>query len=191
VLFERSKPVLLTPVGDEIVRRARAILAGARQLQSAAQTWSRPFTGPLRMGVIPTIAPYLLPLVLPRVRATYPDWNLALHEAQTEQLVALTLRGELDLVLVALEADLGGLTTYPVFDDPFIVSLPTTHRLAGRKRLRESDLRGETILLLTDGHCLTLTRPIPTRTVGLAWRDSSPRAEEFKALGALLAPEHE
>lgn len=247
VLFERRKPVLLTPAGEEIVTRARGILADTRQLQAAALSWSRPFTGPLRLGVIPTIAPYLLPRVLPRVRATYPDWKLELHEGQTEDLVALTERGELDLALVALEADLGGLTHHSLFSDPFAVALPAGHRLAGRKRLRESDLRDETILLLTDGHCLhdqvvsvcewagaagelgdfratslatlvqmvasgagvtllpelslaieartpdlafvALTKPVPARTIGLAWRATSPRVEEFRALGELLAPE--
>jgi LysR family hydrogen peroxide-inducible transcriptional activator len=247
VLFERSKPVLPTTAGEEIVRCARGILADTHQLQSLAQSWSRPFTGPLRLGVIPTIAPYLLPRVLPRVREAHPDWNLELHEGQTEDLVALTGRGELDLVLVALEADLGGLATQPLFSDPFVVALRTGHRLAGRKRLRQSDLRDETILLLSDGHCLgdqvlsvcewasregelenfratslatlvqmvasgsgvtllpklslpieertpdlafvPLTRPVPCRTIGLAWRAKSPRFEEFQALGNLLIPD--
>lgn len=248
VLFERSKPVLPTPAGEDIVGRARLILADARQLQSAAEAWSRPFTGPLRLGVIPTIAPYLLPRVLPRVRVAYPDWKLELHEGQTEDIVAMTERGELDVALLALEADLGSLAPHPLFSDPFVVALPEDHRLAGRKRLRESDLRQETILLLADGHCLrdqvvsvcdwagarspgelgdfratslatlvqmvasgagvtllpelsrpteertpdlafvSLTKPVPARTVGLAWRATSPRADEFRALGELLIP---
>jgi LysR family hydrogen peroxide-inducible transcriptional activator len=246
VLFERSKPALPTPAGEEIVRRARIILTDTRQLQSVAQSWSRPFTGPLRLGVISTIAPYLLPRVLPRVRETYPDWRLELHEGQTEDLVALANRGELDLVLLALEADLGSLATLPLFSDEFVVALPTDHRLAGRKRLRQAELQEETILLLSDGHCLRdqvmsacdwasredefgnfratslatlvqmvasgagvtllpklslpieertpdlafvpLTRPAPSRTIGLAWRATSPRSEEFRALGKLLAP---
>lgn len=246
VLFERRKPVLLTPAGEEIVRRAQAILADTRELESAAESWSRPFRGALRLGVIPTIAPYLLPRVLPNVRKTYPDWNLELREGQTAELTARIARGELDLALVALETDLGGLTPHPLFEDAFVVALPAGHRLAHRKRLRESDLREETILLLEDGHCLRdqvasvcdwagaagelgdfratslatlvqmvasgagvtllpklslpieqrtpdlvfvpLTRPVPARTIGLAWRATSPRAEEFRALGELLVP---
>lgn len=247
VLFERSRPVRLTAAGEEIVGRARTILADTRQLQSAAQSWRQPFSGPLRLGVIPTIAPYLLPRVLPHVRATYPHWQLELHEGQTEDLVAMTEAGELDLALLALEADLGGLTPHPLFVDPFVVALPAAHRLARRKRLRESDLRNETILLLSDGHCLRdqvvsvcewagregelgdfratslatlvqmvasgagvtllpklslpieertrdlafvpLTKPIPARTIGFAWRRSTPRTTEFRALGELLVPD--
>jgi LysR family hydrogen peroxide-inducible transcriptional activator len=247
ILFERCKPVLPTPAGEEIVRRARAILADARQLQAVAQSWTRPFTGPLRLGVIPTIAPYLLPRVLPQVRTTYPDWNLELYEGQTEDLVARTRRGELDIVLLALEADLGGLESLPLFSDAFVVALPIGHRLANRKRLRPSELQEETILLLSDGHCLRdqvvsvcewasregelgdfratslatlvqmvasgagvtllpklslpieertpdlafvpLTRPVPSRTIGLAWRATSPRRDEFQALGECLTPE--
>lgn len=246
VLFERSKPVLPTPAGLEVVRRARVILTDARQLQAVAQSWSRPFTGPLRLGVIATIAPYLLPRVLPQVRATYPDWSLELLEGQTEDLVDLVNRGELDLVLLALEADVGALETLPLFSDEFVVALPAHHRLAHRKRLRQPDLEDETILLLSDGHCLRdqvmsvcdwasgqdelanfratslatlvqmvasgagvtllpklalpieertpdlvfvpLTRPAPSRTIGLAWRSTSPRSEEFRALGKLLVP---
>ena len=247
VLFERSKPALPTEAGKEIVRRARSILADARELQSTARAWSQPFTGTLRMGVISTIAPYLLHRVLPRVRKKYPDWNLQLHEGQTEDLVALTDRGDLDLALLALEANLGRLCPHPLFTDPFAVALPADHRLARRKRLRESELRGETILLLADGHCLrdqvmsvcnwagavsefgdfratslatlvqmvasgagvtllpnlsipveertpdlavvALAKPVPARTIGLVWRATSPRAEEFRVLGELLIPE--
>jgi LysR family hydrogen peroxide-inducible transcriptional activator len=246
VLFERSKPVRPTPAGEEILQHARVVLAGAHELQSTAKSWSRPFSGPLRLGVIPTIAPYLLPRVLPGVRGTYPDWSLELHEGPTESLVALTDRGELDLALVALEADLGSLARHPLFTDPFVVALPGAHRLAGRKRLRESDLRQESILLLSDGHCLhdqvvsvcdwaegsgelgdfratslatlvqmvasgagvtllprlslpieartpdlaivPLSEPAPARTIGLAWRPTCRREEEFRALGERLIP---
>jgi len=247
VLFERSKPTLTTDAGEEIIRLARSILADTHQLQSAAQTWSHPFTGTLRLGVISTIAPYLLHRVLPRVRETYPDWNLQLYEGQTGDLAVLTERGDLDLSLLALEADLGRLNSHPLFTDSFAVALPANHRLASRKRIRESELRGENILLLADGHCLRdqvmmvcdwagapgelgdfratslatlvqmvasgagvtllpklslpiekrtpdlaivpLTKPVPARTIGLAWRPTSPRAEEFRALGQLLIPE--
>lgn len=246
VLFERSQPVLLTPAGEEIVRRARIILTETHELQTAARSWSRPFSGRVRLGVIPTIAPYLLPRVLPHVREAYPDWELELHEGQTGDLVERIDRGELDLALVALETDLGALTRHPLFADSFVVALPASHRLARRKRLRESDLRDETILLLADGHCLRdqvasvcdwalsagdlgdfratslatlvqmvasgagltllpklslpieqrtpdlafvpLTKPVPARTIGLAWRSTSPREEEFRALGSLLVP---
>jgi LysR family hydrogen peroxide-inducible transcriptional activator len=89
-----------------------------------------------------------------RVRAMYPDWNLELHEGQTEDLFAWTDRGELDLALLALEAELGGLESQPLFSNLFVVALRTGHRLARRNRLRQPDLRDEKILLLSDGHRL-------------------------------------
>jgi LysR family hydrogen peroxide-inducible transcriptional activator len=245
-LFERSRPrVLPTRAGEEVVRRARALLAGVIDLEQSARAVAQPLTGTLRFGVIPTVAPYLLPAVLPAVRRRHPKLALRLHEAQTGQLVALLQAGELDLLLLALEADLAGLETWPLFEDPFVAALPAGHRLASRREIREQDLTGEPVLLLADGHCLrdqvlsvcessgaaeagdfrasslaTLVqmvaggagitllpelavrvegatrdlalvpfrKPPPVRTIGLAWRASSPRAEEFRMLGALLAP---
>jgi len=245
-LFERSRRrVLLTRAGDEVVRRARGLLTGVVDLEQAARAVAEPLTGTLRFGVIPTVAPYLLPAVLPAVRRRHPQLVLRLHEARTDQLVAMLQTGELDLLLLALEADLAGLETWPLFEDPFVAALPARHRLASRKALREADLREEQVLLLADGHCLrdqvlsvcessgaaeaddfrasSLTtlvqmvaggagmtllpelavrvegatrdlalvpfrKPAPARTIGLAWRPSSPRAEEFRALGALLTP---
>jgi LysR family hydrogen peroxide-inducible transcriptional activator len=245
-LFERSRRrVLLTSAGEEVVRRARALLTGVVDLEQAARAVARPLTGTLRVGVIPTVAPYLLPVALPAVRRRHPELVLRLHEAQTGTLVAMLQAGELDLLLLALEADLAGLETWPLFQDPFVAALPVRHPLASRKELREADLAGEPLLLLADGHCLrdqvlsacessgaaeagdfrasslaTLVqmvaggagvtllpelavrvegatrdlalvrfrKPVPARTIGLAWRPSSPRADEFRMLGELLAP---
>ncbi len=154
-LFERNRrKVLLTAAGEEIVRHARAVLACASQLVDAARVASAPMTGRLRLGVIPTIAPYLLPRVLPRVRERYPDLHFELHEAQTADLLARLQSGALDLLLLALEARLGRVETFALFRDPFVVALPASHRLAVRKRVREADLTGDEVLLLEDGHCL-------------------------------------
>lgn len=246
-LFERSRrQVLLTAAGEEVVRRARTVLAGVADLEEAARSAARPLHGPLRLGVIPTVAPYLLPQVMPAVRRRYPELMLRLHEAQTDQLVQLLRAGHLDLLVLALEADLGSLATEALLEDPFVVALGPRHPLAKRKTLREDDLREERVLLLADGHCLrnqvlsvcektgaaesddfrasslpTLVqmvvggaditllpklslavegktddlvivpfrKPAPARTIGLAWRPASPRAEEFKALGGLLVPQ--
>lgn len=154
-LLERDRRhVLVTPAGEEVVRRARAVLAETRGLLEAARALQRPLSGTLRLGVIPTIAPYLLPRVLTRVRRRHAELRLQLLEAPTAELVARLARGELDLLLLALEAPLGDLETRTLFRDPFSVALPAGHRLAQRRRLRESDLRGEPVLLLDDGHCL-------------------------------------
>src|SRR5262249_31385575 len=114
----------------------------------------RPLSGTLRLGVIPTVAPYLLPRALARVRRRYPELRLRLREAQTADLVAALERGELDVLLLALEAPLGDVATRALFRDPFHVAVPAQHPLAKRKRVREADLAGEPVLLLDDGHCL-------------------------------------
>jgi LysR family hydrogen peroxide-inducible transcriptional activator len=154
-LLERDRRrVLLTPAGEALVRRARVVLAEARGLVEAANALQRPLSGALRLGVIPTVAPYLLPRALSRVRSRHPELRLRLREAQTADLVAALERGELDVLLLALEAALGGLETLELFRDPFHVALPADHRLARRRRLREQDLADQPVLLLDDGHCL-------------------------------------
>lgn len=154
-LFERGrKPVLVTPAGREILRRAHRVLAAASELHEAASSLSQPLSGPLRLGVIPTVAPFLLPRVLPAVRRAHPSLRLELHEAPTDRLVESLEQGGLDLLLAALEAPLGDNATLPIFDDSFLLAVPPGHRLAGRKRVREADLAGEPVLLLDDDHCL-------------------------------------
>ncbi|MEX2207495.1 MAG: LysR substrate-binding domain-containing protein [Myxococcota bacterium] len=146
--------VWITAAGEDVVRRARAVLDEVRDMVESAHSYKQPLRGLLRVGVIPTIAAYLFPRVLPRVRRRHPELRLRLHEARTSELVSLLRRGELDLLVVALEAPLEGLETLPLFEDRFVMALPAAHRLAKRRRLREGDLADETILLLTEGHCL-------------------------------------
>jgi LysR family hydrogen peroxide-inducible transcriptional activator len=154
-LFERDRRnVWVTAAGEELVRRARAVLEEVRGMVETAHGFTQPLRGLLRLGVIPTIAAYLLPQVLPRVRRRHPELRLQLHEGRTAELVAMLRRGELDLLLVALEAPLDGLATLPLFKDRFVVALSAKHRLALRRCLREGDLVGDTVLLLTEGHCL-------------------------------------
>lgn len=154
-LFERDRrSVMITAAGEEIVRRARAVLEEVRGMTETARGFQHPLRGLLRVGVIPTIAPYLFPRVLPRVRRRFPELRLSLHEGRTAELATLLRRGDLDLLVVALEAPLEGFATRALFADPFVVAMPAGHRLAKRKRLREGDLDGEPMLLLTEGHCL-------------------------------------
>lgn len=154
-LFERDRRhVFVTSAGAALVERARAVLAQVRGLVEEALGARKPLAGPLALGVIPTIAPYVLPNALKRVRRRHPELRLRLREAPTAELVAQLHRGDLDLALLALEAPLDGLVARALFEDPFVVALPTSHRLASRKRLAESDLAGESVLLLEDAHCL-------------------------------------
>ncbi len=154
-LFERDRRrVLLTPAGGALLDRGRAVLAGARDLSEAARVLGRPLQGPLRLGVIPTVAPYLLPRVLPRVRKRFPDLLLRLREDRTPRLVEDLEAGRLDLLLLALEADLGSADTLSLFADRFVLVVPRAHALARGPAPAPADLRDDEVLLLEDGHCL-------------------------------------
>ena len=152
-LVERgARRVLLTEAGREVVGQARRILDATDGLLETARAASEPLCGPLRLGVIPTIAPYLLPRALPGLRARYPRLELFLREEFTHVLVQRLEAGELDVLLLALPVS-GEVETMPLFDDAFHLAVPPSHRLARRKRVRERDLAGEDVLLLEDGHC--------------------------------------
>ena len=246
-LFERSqRTVLLTPAGETLLPLARGILTASGEFVDLARSLTRPLSGTLRLGVIPTVAPYLLPKTLPALRRRYPQLQVRLHEDLTHRLLELLSHGRLDLLLVALEADLGNVSTLALATDPFVVAVPAQHRLAKRKRVTEADIAAEQVLLLDDGHCLrdqalavchtsgasevgdfrasslnTLVqmvagglgitllprlsleveapqlsqivilpfrKPEPSRTIGLVWRTTSPRAHEFQLLAKLLVP---
>jgi LysR family hydrogen peroxide-inducible transcriptional activator len=144
--------VPFTPAGGAIAERACQILRVAEELVDTARVHARPLSGVLRLGVIPTIAPYWLPQALPEVRARFPELRVRLQEDTTDRLLEALDRGSLDVLILALEADPGDVETLPLADDPFLVAMSTDHRLARRKHLRESDLTGETVLLLQDGH---------------------------------------
>ncbi len=154
-LFERRPTgVIATAAGERVISLARRVTANVDDVVAAAQTMRDPLQGTLRMGVIPTIAPYLLPQVMPAIRKRFPDLKLLLREERTEHLAALVSAGDLDLGVVALESDLGDLETLPLFEDPFMLAVSRDHRLADRRRVTAKDLLGEEVLLLDDGHCL-------------------------------------
>lgn len=155
-LFERDRRhVFVTPEGEVIVRRARRVLAETDELVSTAESFEdEGLVGTLRMGVIPTVAPYLLPQSLPRVRKQYPHLRLLLYEGQTHDIVARLQEGRLDLLLLALEADLGRAETHPLFRDDFVLALPSGHALGKKKKVGDADLATDEVLLLDDGHCL-------------------------------------
>jgi LysR family transcriptional regulator, hydrogen peroxide-inducible genes activator len=155
-LFERDRRrVLLTPAGEEIVARARRVLLAADDVGDAAKRHVDPLAGTLRIGVIPTMGPYLLPEIDPALRQAFPRLNLVWTEDKTEVLVGRVQHGVLEAALLALEADLGGLEHEVVGHDPFVLALPMGHPLAkSQKPLPVRDLDHEAVLLLDEGHCL-------------------------------------
>ena len=153
-LFERgSRRVLVTPAGGELLERARAVLFGAEDLSVAARGLVNPLSGTLRVGVLPTIGPYVLPEVAPGLAREFPKLRAVWREERTAALVAVLAEGSLDAALVAQEADLGSLETVPVARDPFLLAVPRGHRLAKRGPVRLSDLGSETVLFLEEEHC--------------------------------------
>ena len=153
-LFERDRRrVLLTAAGAVVVAHARRVLLEIDDMIAAAKQLTEPRSGTFRIGVIPTIAPYLLPDVVPAVRARYPKLQLVFREEKTDAVVADLREGRLDAGLLALEADIGEWASGRIADDPFVVALPEGHRLARKKRVAASDLDDESVLLLDEGHC--------------------------------------
>ncbi len=156
VLFERDRRrVLLTAAGEAIVRRAREILLAADDLMVAAKRAADPLTGTLRIGVIPTVAPYLLPSVTPALRDSYPALTLLWIEDKTDALVASLSAGTLDAALLACEADIGDVEADVIARDPFVLATPPDHPLGREKGpAAQSELRAADVLLLDEGHCL-------------------------------------
>lgn len=154
-LAERTKrTVLMTDIGVEIAARGRRLLRDAEDVMELADAHGSPLSGPLRLGVIPTIGPYLLPRVLPRLGADYPSLQLYLREEQTEPLLRHLRDGDIDLALIALPYDTGELAVQWLFDDPFLFACHPSHPLAVRDQVTEEDLVDQPLLLLEDGHCL-------------------------------------
>jgi len=244
VLVERTRSgVQLTAKGTAIAARAARILGDVRDLVSHAKHANKVLSGALRLGVIPSIAPYLLPPLLPLLRGAYPELELYVRETQTHPLTAELLEGKLDVLLLALPVKHTDLTNLPLFEDRFLLAMPKEKQLSGRVRATKELIENERLLLLEEGHCLrdqalaycnlrqvdsvntfgasslativemvsagygitllpeiclpvedrgrdlTIVRfvdPEPSRTVGLAWRSTSPRVQDFEELGRLV-----
>jgi LysR family hydrogen peroxide-inducible transcriptional activator len=154
-LVERDRRrVMMTPLGEEIVVRAGRLLSDAEDLVDVAHGGREPLSGSLRLGVIPTIGPYLAPPVMRGLAKAFPKLKLYLREEQTASILEKLAVGQLDLVLMALPYDVGDLETMMLGEDAILVALPVDHRLAGAKRIDHDDLAAEKLLLLEDGHCL-------------------------------------
>src|SRR5579863_9374720 len=154
-LIERApNNVSLTEAGVEIVARARRIIEASEEVVALARSQRDPLAGKLRVALLPTIGPYLLPHVMRAVRKSLPRLELRLYEYQTAPMLEKLRAGELDLGILALPVELAGLESRELYREAFTVAVPERHRLAGRAAVRAADLKGETLLLLEEGHCL-------------------------------------
>ena len=154
-LVERStRNVFLTPMGEEIVRRSRVILDDVASIENLGKTYSDPMEGTVNIGLIPTIAPYLLPLILEYINKTYPQLEIILHEVQTELMLKKLSGGALDAGILATPIETRGFDEITLYTEPFYVAINKKHPLASKKKINKKDLQGETILLLEEGHCL-------------------------------------
>jgi LysR family hydrogen peroxide-inducible transcriptional activator len=154
-LFERDRRrVLLSPAGEALLERARQVLVAAEDLVEASRRLADPLAGTLRLGVIPTVGPYLLPALAPALRKSFPRLQLVWTEDKTGALVRRISAGELDAALVARESDLGDLAHEPLVEDRFVLAAPADHPLArGAGPVAADALAGERVLLLDEGHC--------------------------------------
>ncbi len=243
-LVERTRSgIKLTPKGEEIATRAQRLLNDVRDLIDYAKHSAGVLSGTLRLGLIPSVAPYLLPPLLPLLRESYPDLTLHVRETQTQPLTDELVEGKLDVLLLALPVKHADIETLAIFQDRFLLAMPKSKKLTGRVRATKELVEGDRLLLLEEGHCLrdqaltycslqqvdavntfgasSLTTivemvsaglgitllpeiclgvesrsrdiktirfvdPEPSRSIGLAWRRSSPRREDFLALGTLV-----
>ena len=154
-LIERQpNNVSLTAAGEQIVARARRILEASDEVVTLARAHRDPLAGRLRVALLPTIGPYLLPRVSQPIHRALPRLELRLYEYQTAPMLEKLRCGELDLGVLALPVELEGLEARELFAEPFMVAVPDRHRLAKRERVQVADLEDETLLLLEEGHCL-------------------------------------
>jgi LysR family transcriptional regulator, hydrogen peroxide-inducible genes activator len=155
-LFERDgRTIRITPAGELILEQARLALGAVERIEELAQTRADPMVGPLRVGVIPTLAPYLLPGVLGPLQAKLPLAPLVVIEDMTHRLLESLHAGRLDAALVATEHSDGNLSEIALFDEPFSVALPASDALAAQTRISVEQLDPATLILLADGHCLS------------------------------------
>lgn len=154
-LAERTKrTVLMTPLGQDIAERALAILADTREIVERAQQQTGVLRGPLKLGSIPTIGPFLFPRLLPRLRQDFPELRLYLREELTDSLLSGLRAGRLDLILIALPYETGNFHIEPLFEDSYQLATMPNNPLAAHRALQGADLDDETLLLLEKGHCL-------------------------------------
>lgn len=186
-LVERTtRRVMLTTSGARLLPLARQVLDSVDALVAEAEIAGRPFTGTLRLGVIPTVAPYLLPVLLRELRRHYPELATEVHEERTSVLLDGVHNGRLDVGVLAMPAGGRGLVEIPLYAEDFVLVVPAGHRLAGRSGLDLDELEAEQVLLLDEGHCLRDQALALCRQVG-AHRESGTRATSLTTLVQLVA----
>jgi LysR family hydrogen peroxide-inducible transcriptional activator len=153
-IFERgANEVSVTPLGEQIVRQAQAVIEQANAIKEIAKLGKDPVSGPLRLGIIYTIGPYLLPDLVRKAIETVPQMPLMLQENFTARLLEMLRTGELDCAIMAEPFPDTGLAIAPLYDEPFLAAVPKAHALAKRKQISAEELKNETMLLLGTGHC--------------------------------------
>ncbi|YCK36245.1 LysR substrate-binding domain-containing protein [Actinomadura sp. ATCC 39365] len=197
-LLERTtRKVLLTSAGERVAEHAWRVLAAVEDLMGEAAQNREPFSGPAHLGVIPTVAPYVLPALLPMFAQRFPQLKLTVHEAKTDTILEEVREGRLDLVLLALPTDVGGLVEAPLYDEEFLLTLPHDHPLAADPAPLDRDaLKGLDIVLLNQGHCLReqaidVCREVGARATATTYATSLPTLVQLVAggLGVTLLPE--
>ena len=243
LIERRPGAPMFTELGIEIAERARAILGAVRDLTDLARHRAKVLSGTLRLGLIPTLAPYILPRLLPQLERDYPDLRLDLVEAQTKVLLADLERGTLEVLLLALPLKMAEFETVHLFTDHFLLVVPADDPLPETVRATRRDVERRKLILLEEGHCLRdhaleycakarrnvasnlratslatvlqmvasgygvtlvpevaidvelrdnrvkllrFAEPQPSRSIGLAWRRTSPRKADFKRLGEIV-----
>ncbi|HEY0720234.1 MAG TPA: DNA-binding transcriptional regulator OxyR [Gammaproteobacteria bacterium] len=155
VLVERtSRQVTMTEAGRAVAAQARRVLAEAKAIRDVAQAFQDPLAGELHLGLIPTIAPYLLPLCMPLIRARHPQLRLMLHEQQTAPALEQLRNATLDLLLLALPVETDEFAELELYTEPFLLAAPQNDPLAHKQQATLADLQGRSVLLLEEGHCL-------------------------------------
>lgn len=171
----RPRRVTLTPAGEEIAQRARDMLQTADAIMSISQTRRDPLAGQLRLALLPTIGPYLLPQVALRIRRALPRLELMLYEYRTQAMLEHLHNGDIDCGILALPVSDEALSSRELYEEPFVLAMPESHRLAARAQVRTEDLNDETLLLLEDGHCLR------DQALAVCARSSAHEKQNFRA----------
>jgi LysR family hydrogen peroxide-inducible transcriptional activator len=175
-LVERQpKNVQLTEVGKQVVVRARRMLDEGDEIIALARNNTDPFSGKLKVGLIPTIGPYLLPRVMQKLRKALPHLGLMLYEHQTEPLLKRLRDGEIDVGVLALPIAQEGLESRTLYEEAFTLAVPNQHPLSAKTQVKLQDLKGQTLLLLEDGHCLR------DQALEVCSRIDVKEAEDFRA----------